>query len=114
MSFLCYCLFLLKFNNTEGVFPCEIQWDDAKDTERAVYQAPEKGNTSDRPADQRHRNDENARNHPKVDNPNIFHRVTKRTDECNRNDNVGKRKPVSSIEQEWILTTRFRNPTLNK
>lgn len=111
---LCPCPLLFKLNNATYILPREIQWHDADDTERTVYQTPEKGNSSDRPADKGQRDDKNTRDHPELDHPDVSRRIAERANKCDSDHNVREREPIGTIEEERIPLAGFRNSAMKK
>src|SRR5207245_4912689 len=76
---------------------------DSKDAERAINQPPIKRNPSDRAKNKGVRNDHNARDHPKSEQPNIADRIAQRADEGNRDNKMSEGQPVSTVKKERVL-----------
>src|SRR5689334_16542923 len=79
----------------------------AEHAEGAIDHAPAKGNSTDRTADERQRNDENTSNQSRVDNPDVPNRINQGTDEKNGDDQVAEREPIRSVRDPRIVAVHI-------
>src|SRR5437867_9833957 len=70
------------------------EWNDAKHAERAVDQSPTQRYLANSSANERQGDHKRTSNDPRLQNPNVAHRVNKRADEENCNGNMRERQPV--------------------
>lgn len=77
-----------------------------KDSETTVDQAPEYGYAADLTRNQSERNDAGAGDQAKRDDPSVANRIEKWSDERNRDHEVRKGKPVSTVGKKRVTGVR--------
>ena len=85
----------------------------AEDSETTIDEPPGDGDASDMPSDEGQRDNTSAGDQAEGDDPLVTNRVDKRANECNGNDKMSKREPVSAVGKEGIMGVRCTESLVN-
>jgi hypothetical protein len=95
-------LSLAGLNRAKVIF-AKQEWNRCNNPKATVDQPPRQRNASDLSCNNRERQNTNAGNQSESDNPLVSDRIAIGANKCDSDDQVRKRKPVSSVRQERVI-----------